>query len=249
MEPTIINNDEVEIDLKELFLYLWGRILYILAAGIAFATIALAITLFLIQPKYTSSTKMYVLNRQTNESITSSDLQSSTYLTKDYIELIKTRTVIESVIARLGLDMNYEEVLNLLSVSAESDTRVIQISVTYTDPYLACDLANTIREVAASHIQKVMNIEAVNVADQANVPIAPSSPSLKKNVLLGALAGMFLVIAVFSVQFMMNDKIITQEDVERYLGLGILGAMPIDEDELKTKKKRKKRRKKTAKQF
>lgn len=241
MEPNVRREEEIEIDLKELFFYLLGKAVYIIGAGAALAALALALTVFFITPKYTSTTSMYVLNRQTAESVTNSDLQSSTYLTKDYIELIKSRTVVESVIADLGLEeTTYESVLGSMSVAAKSDTRIISISVTDVDPYLARDIANAIRVAAAAQIQQVMKTEAVNVVDEANIPTEKSSPSIKKNVLIGGFAGVFLVAAWFVVLFLLNDKIVTADDVERYLGLGILGQMPLDEAEMKEKKKRKK---------
>lgn len=245
MEPTTTyNEDEIEIDVVEVFHYLLGKAGYILLTGILFAVIALAITTWCITPKYTSTTKMYILNRQTNESLTNSDLQSSTYLTKDYMSLVKTRTVIESVIANLDLDMTYEEALDIIDVSTDSDTRVVTINVTYTDPYIARDIANAVRIAGATHIQSVMNTEAVNTADEANIPTKKSSPSVKKNVLIAAIAGVFLAAVAFLVAFLLNDKIITTDDVERYLGISILGVMPLDEEQVKQKKSRTKERRK-----
>ena len=156
MEPDVLRDDEIEIDLKELFFYLLSKAAYIIGAGMALAALALAVTVFFITPKYTSTTSMYVLNRQAAESITNSDLQSSTYLTKDYIELIKSRTVVETVIADLNLDTTYENVLASMDVEAKSDTRIISISVTDADPYLARDIANAVRVAAAAQIQQVM---------------------------------------------------------------------------------------------
>lgn len=247
MEPNVKREEEIEIDLKELFFYLLEKAIYIIGAAAALAALALAVTVFFITPKYTSTTSMYVLNRQAAESITNSDLQSSTYLTKDYIELIKSRTVVETVIADLQLDRTYESVLASMDVAAKSDTRIISISVTDEDPYMARDMANAIRVAAASQIQQVMKTEAVNVVDEANIPTEKSSPSLKKNVLIAGMLGAVLVAGWFVVLFLMNDKIVTADDVERYLGLGILGQMPLDEAEVKQKKKRKKEKKKHKK--
>ena len=84
------------------------------------------------------------------------------------------------------------------------------------------------------------------MVDEANIPTRKSSPSLKKNVLIAGVLGVFLVAAWFVVLFLLNDKIVTAEDVERYLGLGILGQMPLDEAEVKQKKKRKKAQKKQS---
>lgn len=244
METNLQNEEEIEIDMGELLCYLAGKAGYIILTALAFAVLALAVTTFCMTPRYTSTTKMYVLNRQTNEGVTSSDLQSSTYLTKDYMEMIRSRTVIEAVIADLNLNSTYERVLGQIDVSAASDTRVIAISVTDKDPYEARDIANAVRNAAAAHIQSVMNTEAVTVVDEANIPTKKSSPSTIKNVEVAGGVGLFLALAVCVVLYLMNDKVTTAEDVERYLGLSVLASMPLEEDEMRKKKARKKLEKK-----
>ena len=244
METSLQNEEEIEIDMGELLRYLAGKAGYIILTALAFAVLALAVTTFCMTPRYTSTTKMYVLNRQTNEGVTSSDLQSSTYLTKDYMEMIRSRTVIEAVIADLNLNSTYEDVLGQIDVSAASDTRVIAISVTDKDPYEARDIANAVRNAAAAHIQSVMNTEAVTVVDEANIPTKKSSPSTIKNVAIAGGVGLFLALVVCVVLYLMNDKVTTAEDVERYLGLSVLASMPLDEEEVRRKKARKKLEKK-----
>ena len=244
METNLQNEEEIEIDMGELLRYLAGKAGYVILTALAFAVLALAVTTFCMTPRYTSTTKMYVLNRQTNEGVTSSDLQSSTYLTKDYMEMIRSRTVIEAVIADLNLNSTYEDVLGQIDVSAASDTRVIAISVTDKDPYEARDIANAVRNAAAAHIQSVMNTEAVTVVDEANIPTKKSSPSTIKNVAIAGGVSLFLALAVCVVLYLMNDKVTTAEDVERYLGLSVLASMPLEEEEVRRKKARKKLEKK-----
>lgn len=246
MDPTLQKEDGIEIDLGELLAFLLGKLGYIILSGLMFGLVALAITVFLITPKYTSTTSFYVLNRQTNESITSSDIQSSTYLTNDYMEMCKSRTVIETVITKLNLDMDYGDVLASTSVSTVSDTRVVSIKYTDEDPYMARDIANAIRDAAAEHIQSVMNTEAVNIVDEANIPTVKSSPSIKKNVLIAGIMGVFLILIFYVIIFITNDKITTTEDIERYLGLSILGTLPLEKEEVKQKKARKKQQAKKS---
>ena len=248
MEEQFAQNrqDEIEIDLGELFFYLLNKIVYIILAAAALGSLALAFTFFFIKPTYTSTTKMYVLNRQSTDVVTQSDLSSSMSLTGDYVELIKDRSVLEAVIAQQGLAMTYEDLRSKLSVSSKDNTRIIAISVTDRDPYVARDLANAIREEAAAHIQSVMNIEAVNVVEEANTPTSRSGPNYKRNTLLAGLVGAFLVIAYFTILFIMDDKINTSEDVERYLGLSVLGSLPIDENLQKHSKHKKNQHRRKA---
>ena len=230
---------DVEIDLFALLLELKSKLWLLLGVGFMCACLMFAYTVFLQKPSFSSTTKLYILNRQGGDSITSSDLQSSTYLTKDYTELIRSRTVIESVIARMGLDTTYEKLISHISVSTESDTRVVAISVSSEDPYLACDIANEICDVVTIQIRNVMSVAAVNVVDRANVPTKPTRPNVKVNVMIGFLVGFVLVMLIVGVRFVINDKVTTEDDVEKYLGISVLAVFPVDASFAKVKRGRK----------
>ena len=238
-ENTRFERDEIEIDLGELFYFLLGKIWYVLIAAAALGALSFVLTFLLIKPTYKSTTQMYILNRQSTDTLTQSDLQSSSTLTNDYVVLIQSRAVLEKVIADKGLEMTYEALQKELSVAAVKDTRIISISVTDRDPYQARELANAIREEAGERIKSVMNIEAVNVVEEANIPSRKAGPNLKRSLLLGLLLGAFAVLAYFTLMFILDDKINNAEDVERYLGLSVLGQLPVDENLQKISKKKK----------
>ena len=235
------DNDEIEIDVSEIFHVLLNKIWVILLAGIIAALAVIAGTLLFITPQYESTTKMYVLSKQDSNTLTSQDMQTSLSLTKDYAELIKSRTVTEGVIAQLKLDMTHEKLLKKLSVDTPTDTRVVSITVTDTDPYTAAEIANAVRDIASKHIQQVMDIKAVNVVETANIPDEPSSPSVPKNGVIGGLLGILLAAAVVLIVYLTNDTVKTPEDVEKYLGLSVLGTIPYSSKMGKKSKKKKKR--------
>lgn len=235
------DNSEVEIDLLEVLHILLDRFWIILLSGIAGGLVFIAATLLFITPQYESTTKMYVLSKQDNNTITSSDMQTSLSLTKDYAELIKSRTVTEGVISKLDLDLTHEGLLGKMTIDSAADTRILSISVRDKDPYVACEIADSVRDVAANHIKKVMDINAVNVVEKANIPEEKCSPSTAKNGMIGVLLGIIISVAIIMIVYITNDTIKTQEDVERYLQLSVLGTIPMDEKARKAKKKKQKR--------
>lgn len=235
------DNTDIEIDLLELLQVLLSKFWIILLAGLVAGLAFIAGTILFITPQYQSTTKMYVLNQQDNSTLTQQDMQTSLSLTKDYAELIKSRTVTEGVIAQLNLDLSHEELLKKTTVDSTTDTRILSITVQDADPYEACKIANAIRDVAANHIKNVMNIDAVNIVETANIPEEKSSPSISKNGIIGGLLGVLLAVAVILIAYISNDTIKTQEDVEKYLGLSILGTIPLIEADRKKKKKKQKR--------
>ena len=236
------NNDEIEIDLGEVFHLVISKLGVIILSGILLGVLSIIGTMLFITPKYESTTKIMELNKQDNNTLTSADMQTSTQLTKDYAELIQSRTVLEGVIAQLNLDMTYKEMLNKVSVETSSDSRIVSISVTDEDPYTASEIANAVRDMAAEHIQSVMDIEAVNVVDTANIPNEKASPSLAKNGVIGGLLGVIIAMAAVIIIYLTNDTIKVEEDVERYLGLSVLGSIPFSEKESRSKKKKSRKR-------
>lgn len=235
-----MQNEEMEIDLLELMRVMVAKLPLMIAVGLCTAMLAFLYSGFVAEPDYQSSTKIYILNKQDNASVTYSDIQLGTQLTKDYAEMIKSRFVLESVIEQLGLPVSYGQLNERVAVAAPDDTRVLTITVTDKDPVQAMKIANAIREAAALHISNVMDIEAVNVVETANVPKGKSGPAVGRNTVLGGMLGVLIVAGAAVVSYLLNDTVRTAEDVERYLGLSTLAVIPLNEGD--TKKRRKKSR-------
>lgn len=234
MEPKNMQADEIEIDLHEIFLLFLSKLWLIILVGILTGGVAFAISQFVLAPTYESTTQIYILNKQDTDTVTYSDVQLGSQLTKDYAELIQSRYVLELVIKELQLnDVDYEKMLKKVSVTTPTDTRILTITVEDTDPIAAMEIANSIRETAAEHIKSVMDIEAVNVVDTANLPTEKSGPSVVKWTLVGALIGMFFVMAVVMIWYLVDDTIKTSDDVEKYLGLSTLALIPLETKEKK----------------
>ena len=234
METNQNHVDEIEIDLREVCLIILGKIWLILLVGFFTAAMGFVFSQFVIEPVYESTTQIYILNKQDNNTVTYSDVQLGTQLTKDYAELIQSRFVLESVMEELQLkELDYEDILQKVTVATPTDTRILAITVEDTNPVLAMEMANSIREVAAVHIKNVMDIEAVNVVDSANLPIEKSSPSVLKWTVAGGCVGMLIVIAIVVIWYLLDDTIKTSDDVEKYLGLSTLALIPLEGKEKK----------------
>ena len=149
MENQRENNNEIEFDLLEIIHILLSRFWIILGAGVIAALICFGISGYVLAPVYESTTKIYILNKTENTTVTYTDVQMGTQLTKDYAELINSRYVIEKVIGQLALEgMEYKELMKKVSVNTPVDTRIVSITVEHTDPALAKKIENCIREVA-----------------------------------------------------------------------------------------------------
>ena len=116
------------------------------------------------------------------------------------------------------------------------------ITVSDYDPVVAMNIANAIRESASAHIRNVMDIDAVNIVESANMPKKKSSPSYFKWTVIGGVIGGIAICAIILIGYLMDDTIKTSEDVERFLGLSTLGLIPLIETGENTGKKKKRRR-------
>ena len=227
-------NTEIEIDLLELVRVLFGRLWAIVLATALGLAIATAVTILMIKPLYKSTATMYVLTKTT--SITSlADVQMGTQLTQDYMVVITSRPVLEEVINNLGLNMNYNQLRSSISVNNPANTRFLEVTVSNHDAFLAKKIVDELADVSAKSMAEVMDTQAPNIMDYGQVPTSPSSPSLVKNAIIGALLGFILACGIIIVMYLMNDSIKTSEDIEKYLGINTLGLVPLEEGVSKRK--------------
>lgn len=238
--------DNEEIDLLEIFFYLKKRLVTIIATGIIFAVLAGLITKFLMVPIYSSTSKLYILN--TSTSLTSfADIQIGTSLTKDFVQLVQSKPVADKVIENLNLDTDYVELLMHMTFTNPADTRILVITCQDANPVLAKDIADEFAEVSRVHLSEIMKTEAPTVAEYGTVAEKPVSPSMRKNVAMGGFAGIAVACAIYIVLFMLDDTVKTAEDIEKYLGINTLTAIPLREEENKSIVKFGRSKKKTTK--
>jgi capsular polysaccharide biosynthesis protein len=235
------NDDEIEIDLRELFYALKRKIWMILASGLFCACLAAGFTWMFMVPKYTSKSCLLVLSKETT--LTSiADLQLGTQLTNDYSFLIKSTSVFEQVIQNLGLDMTAEALMEQVTIDNPSDTRFLEITVVDIDPVRAKNIVDEIAEVSSVYIGDKMEVVPPKIIEEGKIPTSRTSPSTEKNALLGLLAGMFLCGAVVVIYAIMDDTIKSEDDITKYLGITTLASVPDRKDYINNKKDKKKHR-------
>ena len=218
--------DEVEINLLDLFNYYRKKIIFIIIGFVVGAIIAGLVTKFLITPKYTATAKVYMVSASNNSVVNLADLSIGTSLSEDYAELLHVRPIVEAVSKENDLGYTYEQLNGMISISTVEDTRILKIAAVSAKPKEAKIIANALAEKAVTEIPKLMGTTAPNIAERAITPKFKSSPSLKKNTMLGALGGMVLVLAVLTFLFITDDTIKTEEDIEKYLGIIPLTVIP-----------------------
>ena len=233
-------NDVIEIDLKEIVLLLARHIISIAAVTAAGGLAAGLISIYCLTPMYTSTSQIYILTNQ-GTVVSLSDLQMGSSLANDYEELIRSRPVVEEVAERLKLDMKYEELLSYLSVANKDNTRIIRITVTYQDPVMAKELADTFAEVSQKRISEIMDLDEPTIVENAVAAEHQSSPNNRRTAIIGAILGMAAAAGIIILRYYLDDTIKTADDVEKYLGLNTLAAVPAEGGTDNSEKKQKRR--------
>lgn len=234
--------EENEINLLELLYALWRKIIILICATLTCALVFGLYSYYLITPTYKSTSMIYIVGGSMDSLISMTDLQIATNITKDYIVLIKSRPVVEEVIENLQLDLSYDEMVGKMEVAAKDDTKIICIAVTDEDPLLSEKIANEFAVVAKKRIAITMKTSEPTIVEEA-VEGKKVGPSVVKNTVIGGLLGMLLCAAIIVVLYIMDDSIKSTEDIERYLQLNTLAAIPdeggTDNSEKKSKRKHK----------
>ena len=220
------NQNELEIDVRELGYLLKKKLWLVTLVTVLWGVAGFLLSVFVMEPQYTASSRVYILNQANETALLYSDFQASTFLMRDYEVLITGRNVTKAVIEELELDMSVKELTNIIKVEGRENTRVLQINVTHHDPEMAAQIANCVREVAAEQIRNIMDVDAVKTVYAADVPERPSGPNVMMNTITAAALGFLMMLGILVLKCMLDDGITSEEDVERYLGLSTLGIIP-----------------------
>lgn len=220
--------EKFEIDVFQLVKVLWKQKFLIVLAALVAGLAAFAYSSFVIQPQYTSTTRIYVVNRNQADKpgLTNQDLQAGSYLVKDYREIILSQDVLEKVVADQNLTMDAKTLGRKVSVTVPADTRIVSISVRDGKPEEASRIANALREVAAQKIISVTRVSDVTTLEEARPATSPSSPNIRRNTMMATIAGVGFVTVIVLLVELLDDRVKRPEDIEEVMHISLLGVIP-----------------------
>ncbi len=225
-----MNEEVIEISLEDIWLLIKRNWIMITACTVVAAMLGLLYTQFLVAPTYTATSKLYIMNtvatRYTEDGrpvINTGDLSLNEMLSKDYMEILKSKRVTNAAAKRMGLFSlgGYN-----ISVSSKEDTRMIQIVVTGTDQKGVARLNNILTEEFIACIHDIVKVDNITVVDPATVPVAPSGPDKTKNMMMAGMVGLVIALAIVFLRYFLDTTIKTPEDVQRHLDLPVLARIP-----------------------
>ena len=217
-----MNNDyetRDSFDIREFFQqikkYFWAMILSMVIAGGA----GYLISAFWITPEYESAITMIVNTNQTNTTyVTNDNITSAQNLVSTYSVIIKSNTVLDQVIEKLGLGMTYNDLEDHVYVNAVDDTQVMRIAVRNSNPQLAEEIVNEIAEVSPEIIVDTVEAGSCKVISKAMTSNNPVTPNVMKNTLLMAAAGLLVsIIAIVLNSLFSVKRLVDDNDIQKYI--------------------------------
>lgn len=212
-------------DLWEVFVHHFGPI--VLAAMMCVAVL-LSYSLFLQQPKYSSTSTLYILKQENSNDYvyTQSDFSLALNVVNDCTYMVKSHEVLDEIINDLNLDLDYKTLYKSIAINNPDNTRVLEVTVETDNAENSKKIVDAVCRVAANKINDTMGIDQVNVYAKGTIDINPSNSIGMTTYIVAGIVGAVVAYAVFLIAFILDDKIKTEEDVEKYLGLSILGKIP-----------------------
>ena len=217
------------IDLLELAYVLLRRWKLLVLAAIVGALLAGAYHQFLVKPTYQADASIFITN--TDSVITISDMQLSSALTEDYSKILTSRSVLKEVIEDQKLDMTFQDLSRLLTITNPDSSHIINIAVNCGDADMARNIANSLMNVGIHRIYQVIGTGEPNVIDYSEADsVVETTPGLKKYLMIGGLLGFILLCGLFTVRFLLDTTLKSEDDITKYLRLPVLSVVPYYEE-------------------
>lgn len=222
-------NDEVQIDLSELFKLIKKHLKLIIIFMLIGVVIAGSYTTFMIDKKYSSQGTILLKAQVVDGTVDTGQLNSNNSMIANYIKLLQGNNI-QDKIAK-NLDISTGLVRGALQISNTEDTQIIEIGATTNDPGLSKRIVDETISVFTETVKEMLDISNIIIVDNAEINTSPVSPNIKKNMMLGAVAGVVISLGYILLTYLLDSKIKNGETAEQVLDLPVLGAIPYFEDQ------------------
>ncbi|WP_323703219.1 Wzz/FepE/Etk N-terminal domain-containing protein [Mammaliicoccus sp. Dog046] len=216
---------EESIDLSKLFTILKKNIKFLIILPIVFLILSMVITFLLITPKYASSTQVIVNQKETDNQMMAQQVQSDLQRVNTYSEIIKSPRILDQVSKNLKGKYSSKEISGMLTVSNQTESQILNITVENESQKAAGKVANEIANVFKKDVKKIMNVDNVSVLSKADSNGSKVSPKPLINAVVGIFLGLIVALIIIFLKEILDKRIKTEEDVEEILGLPVLGVI------------------------
>lgn len=225
---------EETISLQEVLKIIKKRLLLIISLTIVAVSIAVALSFYFITPIYQTQTQILINQKGSSEQVYSwNQMETDLQLINTYNDIIKSPVILSKVIEELKLDTTLEKLTKQITLSSESNSKVLKIEVQDSNPEQAANIANVTAEVFKEQVPPLMNVDNINILSAAKVSENPSpvKPNKVLNIVIGAVIGIMLGVGLAFLLEILDTTIKDEKDVEEILALpiiGLVGSIPLE---------------------
>ena len=223
-------NEETNVSIEDYLIIIKERLWLIGSITLAIVIIAGILTFFVIKPTYEASTSIIVGKPQatdTQSSQLNSDVTMYQNLLITYSEIAKSDLVARGAINKLKGNLTLDQLKGSITVTPKTGTQILMITAKSKNPE---EVFNVVNAVSTSFIESTKKVYPtggdIQVMDKATIPQKPISPNKKLNLAIGLFLGLMISLGVVFLLEYLDDTIKTESDVEKYLGLPVLGLIP-----------------------
>ncbi len=222
---------EEEIELRQYWEVLRKRWVIVVVLPLIAALTSGIISFYVIKPVYQASTTLIVGKKAADgqaaaQMLDNSVLLANQQLAKTYATIAQSRTVEQNVIKALGLSVTVEGLDGMISINPVKTTEILEIQVTNTNPELAASIANTMFQEFSKAVIEIKKVDSVSIVDKAVTPEQPVKPNKKLNILIAFVVGLMASVGLVFMLEYLDNTIKTSSDVEKLLGIPVLGIIP-----------------------
>lgn len=227
MNEKQVLNDDVEIDLGELFKVLKKNMLMIIIISLLCSLIGLFVAVFFINKKYSSEATIYITPKITEQgTIDYNSIQTNSKMVNNYMEILKGETILTKVAKQVGLE-SYEEVQHALTITNPENTELISVSAETADPELSQQIVSLTVSTFTEDMMDILNLNNVTTINEAKVNTEPVSPSKSKFTLLGFGIGLIVSCGYVCITYLFDKRLRTRDEAENFLGIPVLATVPL----------------------
>ena len=213
--------------IMDLLMALKEKLALIIAVTVLSVVAGFCLSAFVLPQRYEASVNMIVNARADgNSAVTSDDISNAQSLVDTYAIIVKSNTVLNQVIDELALDMRYEDLYEDVTVEAVNNTQVMKIAALNKDPELARQIVDSITRIAPDIVRDAVEAGSCKMVSQVYVSEEPVFPDIQKTTIFAGLLGLVLCVGMIVLKEIRNDYIVDDMDVNRKLGLPMLGMIP-----------------------
>lgn len=174
---------------------------------------------------YTATVTMMVTNPEETTTMGGANLEVSNNLIVTYTQLAKSKDIMARVISKYDLPDSPEDLASKVTILPVSGTSFLKISYKNSEPQLTVPVINEVANEFIYKIAQVVRLRNISILENATAPY-----QLPKNrgiiIIASIILGLGLGCGVATLIELLHRKLRKSNDIEKVLGVKMLGMIP-----------------------